>query len=957
MAENYNFDDHFINLASFKKGFNELNALMGNSMQELQEYINVMNQLLKIEKSRQAEIRKSAKVLQQETIANEKALKSDTNALKQNTDAMRKYAKESEESAKQIAELKKRLKAATDALKEQSDEKKESNEIDEKTQKLKAKLASLDDESIKKNILLNEQIKQKAKALREEAKASITNYNAYQKLAKQRNEAQKQLQNLVALHGEHSKEVREAAKAFAPLNERFERANEIAKNGFVFVGRYERALKGLKKQAKSTGQSLKEGLTIGAASAAVGKLMEGFSGALNSNSQAAGAFEKVLGAITITFSVLVSRFIKAIPLIKESFTSFFDSVSNGWDSFGLKAEKAFLKATNAFGRNDDEIKKLDESILKLQKNGSETGDSWDKLVKIFEGGGDEIAKLVEKNNNLVDTTLAYRKQIIGLQNELNALLPTQSKLQAASDNENNSLQDRIKSQQDLILETEKINDLEEQIIKKREFLARENARINNQNIEAQEEAASATAERVALQIQNEQELADQKRELATLERDQIEQNLDFLIDDFDNRKTINERNIANEKLTYKERNDLLLENQKLAEESYKAQTDELSKRLTEQGKAQIDFDKLVKESSSERIAQIVRDAGLDETLNTRVLEIIRERRIVLQDLKDTQDELNKSNQDGFELIEDNILLERTLLELQKDGVDTEKVLEKLEEQRLEKKIQNLQLEISLSEESSAKELKLKKELNEALLQQTTNRIKSESELEQKQFEQRRSIQKGVVDLFIDSENKRIDKIKDAKKQERERYLLLVKQFVLEQALNKLRARLGDQSATQDLNANKNAFLTSAIGGLGSLLGGFKDGGYTGLGYNFRDYTGDRVAGVVHEKEYVVPKNVLGNTMASQMVSSLEMFRKTKNEKHLLAIPQKQISKALESKLVQKQTIVQNNFNAKEIAQELSKVLPKQDIQETANGVLVRQKVGNIEREYLVNAKKSIIPKF
>ena len=94
-----------------------------------------------------------------------------------------------------------------------------------------------------------------------------------------------------------------------------------------------------------------------------------------------------------------------------------------------------------------------------------------------------------------------------------------------------------------------------------------------------------------------------------------------------------------------------------------------------------------------------------------------------------------------------------------------------------------------------------------------------------------------------------------------------------------------------------------------------------------------------------------------MVSSLEMFRKTKNEKHLLNIPQKQLSKAFESKSIASQTIIQNNFNAKEVAQELAKVLPKTDVQQTVNGLIVQQKVGNMTTEYLVNAKKGIVPRF
>ena len=319
--------------------------------------------------------------------------------------------------------------------------------------------------------------------------------------------------------------------------------------------------------------------------------------------------------------------------------------------------------------------------------------------------------------------------------------------------------------------------------------------------------------------------------------------------------------------------------------------------------------------------------------------------------------MNESESESLDNLEEKALNERVLLELQKEGVDVEKVLLKLEEKRADLEVQRLQREIAVLEKNSAERIKLETELSAKLLEIKISVLETEEEKQQKIFEQRKAAQDGIVDLFVSSENKRIDKIKDVQKQERARYLLMVKQFALEQALNQLSLKFGDKSAKGDIESNQNSLISNAIGGLGSLLGGFKEGGYTGLGHNFRDNTGDRVAGLVHENEYVVPTPILKNNVASQMVASLEMFRKTKNEKHLLNIPQQQLSKALETKLVSNQTIVQNNFNAKEIAQELAKVLPKQDIQETVNGVIVRQKVGNTEREYLVNAKKSIVPKF
>lgn len=52
---------------------------------------------------------------------------------------------------------------------------------------------------------------------------------------------------------------------------------------------------------------------------------------------------------------------------------------------------------------------------------------------------------------------------------------------------------------------------------------------------------------------------------------------------------------------------------------------------------------------------------------------------------------------------------------------------------------------------------------------------------------------------------------------------------------------------------------------------FADGGFTGQG-TYRDSTGHKVAGIVHDNEYVVPKTVLQTPMGSSLVSQLEQLR-------------------------------------------------------------------------------------
>ena len=56
---------------------------------------------------------------------------------------------------------------------------------------------------------------------------------------------------------------------------------------------------------------------------------------------------------------------------------------------------------------------------------------------------------------------------------------------------------------------------------------------------------------------------------------------------------------------------------------------------------------------------------------------------------------------------------------------------------------------------------------------------------------------------------------------------------------------------------------------------FADGGYTGSGYGSPDSSGFKPAGIVHEGEYVVPKNVLESQRGSSLVGALEAMRTNK----------------------------------------------------------------------------------
>lgn len=86
------------------------------------------------------------------------------------------------------------------------------------------------------------------KLLKEQAKEALGLVGAYEKLAKQTNEAQKKFKNLATQFGVNSKEAKAARKEFERLDNKLSRVNKASRDGRKDVGRYGLALKGIGSQ-------------------------------------------------------------------------------------------------------------------------------------------------------------------------------------------------------------------------------------------------------------------------------------------------------------------------------------------------------------------------------------------------------------------------------------------------------------------------------------------------------------------------------------------------------------------------------------------------------------------------------------------------------------------------------------------------------------------------------------
>jgi hypothetical protein len=680
-------------------------------------------------------------------IANLREAKKEYDNLIESQKEVLKQSNKLAQSESKVFDNVEKIKNTEEAIQKVEKAVKELDTLEKQRLKTEKALLELDDERAKQNAILAEQLKAKRKALREEAKAATELDNAYKNLTKKTNEAQAEFKKLAVQFGINSKEAREAGKNFDKLDAQLREVNDAARDGRRDVGRYQLATEKLNNSLKKFG--------VGAgAILVITKAFEGLQNVIGNNAEAGAGLEKVLGSVTVSFTVLLSRIVKAFPIFINIVKDGFNSLTNGFKESLLELKIFWAETKSVFGSGSEEINKLKKELALLQKESKGSGATFDDLTGAFKGMGDEIVSTIEKNNRLIDSTLASRKAVITYQETINGLLKTQAQQQAAADNENNSLLDRIKSQKELQKTTALINIEEKKIAAERVKLAEQNLGVFNQSIDAREALAQANTDFIALEVEQEAERQAQLTELSTLEADVLEQRLDFLIDNFDNQKTINERIIADEKSTFEERQRLLAQNEKLSIESYDAQLQAFNERLAEQGKGQLDFEKLVNESDSRLIAQEALNAGLSERLTTRLLEVIRERRTVIQDNVEATNDLNDATKDSNDLEKETILNTEILNKLKEDGVDVELVLQQLEEKRLSLEIQNLQTRIALAKVGSEERIKLEKDLSEKLLEEQQARLEKEKEKEEKAAEKRKEIQEGVAS-FLEKLNQKV----------------------------------------------------------------------------------------------------------------------------------------------------------------------------------------------------------
>jgi len=149
-----------------------------------------------------------------------------------------------------------------------------------------------------------------------------------------------------------------------------------------------------------------------------------------------------------------------------------------------------------------------------------------------------------------------------------------------------------------------------------------------QQLDAQRTLVEAEGQLTIAILENEKV----RRELV---QDRLERDLDILIDGVDNQKAINERLLADDRLTLEQRSRIFRETVALFNGSFDSQIATIQK-FTD---LQIDANDLIQTSDARTLNSKIRALGLSEIIEGRLLEVIRDRRTGLQDLADAQLEL------------------------------------------------------------------------------------------------------------------------------------------------------------------------------------------------------------------------------------------------------------------------------------------------------------------------------
>ena len=854
--------ESYDNLIDIETGVNKVKKANENLTKLEQERIKLSEKLVDLNKEeaevnevlreqikrRNKELKEQAKAaldLEEGIKAKTKAEQESLKTQKELEKARERLAKLSSEEAKEIALLREEANALNKELRDQAKAsievndkykilKRSTNEAQAEFKRLAAELGVNSDEA-KAALKVFEDFDDQLREINDAARDGRRNVGRYaESLADLRenvDKAENRLKDIAIQFGATSKQAKASRKELKASRKSLEELEKQAENAAKGIGKVQESV----DQTKQSIDRLNKTANRLGVIAILVKLFEGLSSAISRSESASKALEKTLGAVGAFFNVLLSRVIKLGPI----FLDIFQSLSVSAEKFLLNVELRFAKIQNVFGSNAEEVANLTQKIKDLDK---ESGDrkGFDDLISAFDGFGASVDAAIAASNAFIDAQFRLRNQTVLLTKVLStpaseienlrkeaealgvnldeifidsiesilksseSLIQAEVRLAEASESNVRSLEDRAKATKELLQIQGAIDAQNVELAKQQRDLAQLRVNANKEDLAAREELAETQLALSEAEATAERNRLLSLRELKDIEVDIIERNLDFVIDDFDRRKTINEGLIGDETKTFAERQALLIQNQKLTKRFIEDTQEEINKGI-EAGKAKLDFDELVRINDSKIIAERIQQSGLNDRLAGRALEIIKERLQFNRDLEESERDLNRARIEGQEIEEDIQLQIEIINAIRKERIFFNEQLKKLDEERTQNEIDNLIKRLQLIEkERQAQREAIQGQIialgdsNDAEKQRLIERFNALEDATAEELKLRQQL----GDKVIDQEQKQGEKLIEQRKKTQEALSEIATAFankLFEDQLNRLDKELeATQNRTDEL---------------------------------------------------------------------------------------------------------------------------------------------------------------
>lgn len=508
-------------------------------------------------------------------------------------DAQSKVAKNSAKNLKTAEDINK----VAESINVASQARERAAKIQKERLALEQKLKIANSTAIDQNVELRVQLQEQNKINKELAKEKLGLIDTYTKESKRLNQLRKDYKNLILEEGKATKESSKLLKEIRELDKQL-------KDIDASVGQFQRSVGDYGKEALGSTKA-----TLGWAAALIG--LNGGLDDVKSSLDANEEGSKELSNLTAQASAVFNTFANRAGKAGTELVGFFKEVASGEKSLFDFSETAV------------------------------------NIVNSFEGVVSAAGKAADAAGNASDETFDLNRELLSL-NETLVLLNGEFEKQSAIAGDGTRTFDE---QQKAAEEAQRIN--VKRLALQEDIAARE-LKIIEDRIAGEEDErnlfalqAEASEKRIALQeIQNELNVATIENEkiLREIQRDRFERELDFAIDAFDTQKTVNERRIADDRLTLEQRAAILDETIKLTNSSFESQKELFAEFVDDR----VDFDALAAETDEAAIRRTLRKLDLDDIELGRALEVIRERKLALQDLEDAEREILDAKLERFQ---------------------------------------------------------------------------------------------------------------------------------------------------------------------------------------------------------------------------------------------------------------------------------------------------------------------